>query len=762
MHIPIILIIGLSGMISQVLLMRELLISLYGNELIVGIILANWIAAEALGVFIIGRVINRIKNRANVFVLLQLVFSLTLPLSIYLSRIFKGLLGASPFEAVGLSIVFLISFLTVLPIGFCHGALFNVLCSIYSRSKESTLAAFSIGRVYALETIGTIIGGLTLTYLFIPFLNTFQIVFILSVFNTCVCLFFFKEIQKILKICVLCILVIIGIILLSGGIKHIQRSSINKQWLGHEVLDYCNSLYGNIAVTKTREQTVFFYNGLPVITTPCPDLTFVQEFGNLPLLFHNNPKNILVLGSGAGGLISEILKHPVSRIDYVELDPLLIKMLRKYPSELTEKELDDKRVNIIYFDARAFVKNTANKYDVILLGPLDQAGLASNRLFTQEFFSALKNRLLPDGIFVFRLSGSSTYISRELKNLNLCVLNGLKNVFEYVRIIPGDYNLFFASASGDIMSISPELLTQRIEKNRMEISLLKPAYLKYRLSKQWQEWFGCSLEAGIKIANQDLRPLAVFETLILWNKQFSRTFLHILSVLKAQGMKVLVILVFLITFLLYLRPTLRRSQASFFKVSFRPEAGSLRMAIVYCIAATGFFGMLTSLILIFTYQVYFGYLYHYLGLLLSVFMAGIASGSIIMTKKIEGIKNRLNLFIGIEACVVVFSLFLAFLLSRRFNCVFNFSFVYMFLLFVLGLLVGLEFPLACKIYAKDQGQGEVVGNLYAADLIGGCIAGLFGAVLLLPIAGFLSACVFAGFLKLNTFGLLFFLTKRKS
>ncbi len=57
-----ILVIGSSGIVAQVMLLRELLVSFYGNELTLGLILANWIILEALGVFIISKSIDKIKN----------------------------------------------------------------------------------------------------------------------------------------------------------------------------------------------------------------------------------------------------------------------------------------------------------------------------------------------------------------------------------------------------------------------------------------------------------------------------------------------------------------------------------------------------------------------------------------------------------------------------------------------------------------------------------------------------------------------------
>ena len=59
------------------------------------------------------------------------------------------------------------------------------------------------------------------------------------------------------------------------------------------------------------------------------------------MLSHPDPKEILIIGGGAGGPISEILKYSINRLDYAELDPLLIKIVKQYPTPLTQKEFGD-------------------------------------------------------------------------------------------------------------------------------------------------------------------------------------------------------------------------------------------------------------------------------------------------------------------------------------------------------------------------------------------------------------------------------------
>jgi spermidine synthase len=733
----IITVVGLSGVIAQILLLRELLISFYGNELTIGLVLGNWVLTEALGVFLIGRLIDKVKNKINVFIVLQIIFSLILGVSIYLSRAFKGLLSIPTGEALGLNLIFFTSLFIILPASFCHGALFSAGCKIYSLFKKES--AVSIGRIYTYEMAGTILGGIIFTYLLIPHLNSFQIVFIISFINLLICLFLFRYIEgKKLKYSL--IVSIMLILFLAGQLNNLQQLSINKQFKQGKVLDYRNSIYGNVAVTKQEEQYTFFYNGIPLITTPYPDITFVEEFGHLPLLFHHDPKDILIISAGAGGLINEVLKHPIRKIDYAELDPLIIKMLKEYSSRLTRHELSDEKVNIINLDGRFFLRTTRNQYDIVLIGLSSPSDLATNRLFTQEFFSLVKEKLRPDGILGLWLPGSLVYLSQELKDINACIINALKSNFDYLRIIPGDYNILLASRSQNIMWITSDIISRRILEQNIKTNILLPGYLEYRLNKRWLDWFTKSSVGATEKINQDLRPFAVFEMLIFWNKKLSPGLGNLLGALKNLTLKPIFIFIFFITILLFL--IFRRSQRR-------------KLLVSYSILSTGFYGMLISLTLIFAYQVFYGYLYYRIGLLVSIFMSGIALGSILMTLNLEKIKNALRLFIGLEVLIILFSFILGLAINALTYPAREIALVFPIMFIISGFLMGLEFTLASKIYLeKKERIGETSGVLYAADLIGGWFAGLLGGIVFLPLLGVFNTCMIIVIFKLSSLFLL--------
>ncbi|MDX1779385.1 MAG: spermine synthase, partial [Thermodesulfobacteriota bacterium] len=333
-----ILVMGFSGIVVQILLLREFLVVFSGNELAIGIILANWLILEAFGSLFVGKRVEHLKKRLEAFVGLQLLFSLCLPLTVYSIRILKELLGVMPGQGLGMMTILYSSFLIFAPLSITHGALFTFSCKLYSLNFDSEGKASSIGKVYVHETLGTIFGAVTFTYLFVPFLHSIQIALGVALLNSLLCLLLVKSsLRKSLAGRVLAggsavFLVLCAYLILSPKADKIHHLSIDQQWRGQKVVHYQNSIYGNITVTKRGEQYTFFSDGISIVTTPVPDIIFVEEFVHLPLLSHPEPKKVLVIGGAAGGVIHELLKHPVERIDYTELDPLVLNIIQRFPT----------------------------------------------------------------------------------------------------------------------------------------------------------------------------------------------------------------------------------------------------------------------------------------------------------------------------------------------------------------------------------------------------------------------------------------------
>lgn len=745
-----VLITGLSGMIAQLLLLRELLVTSQSNELSIGLTLANWLILEAAGAFLFGRVAGRRRDQLTLFVALTAVFSLALPVAVFLARTWRIPFGVAPGEGVGFQQMFVASLLILLPVSAAHGALFA--CASTIRAAASRQAAAGIGRVYAVELAGTIAGGLAFTLLLASRVPAFPVALGVALLNFGVCAVLAGRrpadlgggMRRHRALGALCLLLALasGYAALGPPATLLQAESLRRQWGDQQVVHYENSPYGNVTVVRREEQLTFFVGGVPAITAPTPDVAFVEEFAHLPLLFHPGARELLVLGGGAGGVIRELLRHPVGHVDYAELDPLLLRLVARYPTPLTRAELGDPRVALHYRDGRLFLKETPRRYDVILVGLGDPQDLQSNRLFTREFFSLARQRLAPGGILALTVPGSATYLGRELRDLNACIVNTLRSVFPAVRVIPGDGStMLLASAAPDLGTLASEAIASRLREAKLPLSHLTPFLVADKLDPRRAQWFEDSLAGATRLVNEDFRPLAVYHSLAHWNALFSPRLQRAFARIEGIGLSHVAAVICVLGAVLLL-------------VSRRVKARAA-LGISVAIGITGFAGMILELALIFTFQALYGVAFLWVGLLVTAFMAGTAVGGHAATNRLGRTRNVRGLFLAGEGLLVVFAgaLPLIFLGLRPYLdhplATTPLYGLFLALSVVAGLLIGAEFPLAGKIrLTSSGGVGEAAGGLYAADLVGGWVGGVAGSVVLLPILGLLQTCLVVMLLKL--------------
>jgi len=757
------LIIGLSGLTAQIVLLRELLVSFLGNELTLGVILANWLILVAIGSFFIGKSVEKVDKKLEIFVVFQLVFSITFPIAIFLCRIFKNILLTTPGEALGFAPIWVSSFFILLPVSLPYGALFTYGCKLYS--QYSNEEASSVGKVYLFETIGSIIGGLLLSFLLIQYFNSFTISFLISLLNSLIPIFLLwrkpgppeTPLPKVLMIISILLTFLFAYALLPQTSNAIHQLSIQSQWKNLNVIHNENSIYGNITVTKREEQFTFYNDGVPSITTPVPDIASIEDLVHFSMLFHEKPESVLILSGGAGGMVHEVLKYPVKCVDYVELDPLLLKLVQKYSTPLTQSELSDKRVKIHYQDSRLFTQRTGKRFDIIFVGLSAPQSLQTNRLFSLEFFSMAKRKMNSHGILVLSLPGSLTYISPELRDLNGCILDTLKSVFGSVKIIPGDVNLYLASASDLIEKITPHEIITRFEERKIQTNLMTKYYIGYRLHERWLHWYWKSMEGRKSHINSDFLPMGVFLNLSYWNALFSPYLTGVFKGFEGFHLTLTFVKIILITLLL--------------TIIFIKMPRYSKHTVTYSIFTTGLTGMIFSLAIIFTFQTYYGYVYQQIGLLVAIFMAGIAFGSLLVTHCLHRIKENSFLFLKIEGLIILFAFLLPFVFltpSSQFENKTVYFLLYagfLVMSFLTGMFTGFQFPLAVKIYldnpSKKENLGRTAGLLYGADLFGGFFGGLIGGVFLLPLLGLKETCFMMAIIKISS-GLLFLLfMKRK-
>lgn len=755
------LVMGLSGMVAQIILLRELLVSFLGNELTLGIIIANFLILEAIGSFYIGRSAEIKKRKIEIYVIFQLIFSISLPIAIYLSRVSKIIIISIQGESMGFFPILYSSFLILLPVALPHGALFTYGCKLYAQFFSED--ASSIGKVYVMETIGSIIGGFLITFIMIQYLSSFEIAFIISLINSFISFLILREgkirsmdsTKKNLFWTSIVFTIAFALILFTSVSERIHLASIQSQWRGLNPIHNENSIYGNITVTKKGEQLTFFTNGVPTITTPVPDIASIEDLVHFTMLSHENPESVLILSGGAGGMIYEILKYPIKRLDYVELDPLLLKLVQKFSTPITQYELHDQRVRIHYTDGSFFVKRTVERYDIIFIGLSAPQELQTNRLFSYEFFSVVKKKLTKDGIVVLMLPGSLTYISPELKDLNGCIWDTLKSVFRSIKVIPGDTNIYLSSNSDKINNLKPDDTIRALQERKIKTSLITKSYIEYRLDERWQKWFEKSMKERKFRINSDFHPLAVFLNLSYWNSLFSPSLVKVFKWFEGLSLKLTGSIIAILTIL--------------FSLIFLKKPKISKFSLPYAIFTSGITDMILHLTIILTFQTFYGYLYHQIGLLVTLFMVGAALSCLYITKHLNGIKNGSTIFMFLESWVIIFSLLLPliFLIPsyhiEKMGVYYLLYSIFLITSFLCGTLVGFQFPMATKIYLdshlKKEIFGQTAGLLYAADLLGGFFGGLLGGIFFLPILGLKDTCIVMALIKASSLFLFLIFTK---
>jgi len=746
------LLMGFSFTIIQGLMIRELLVSFYGNELSIGLILGNWLVLEALGSGLIGRLAARYRAGPTSYALLQIVLAVMLPVSLYGAFTVRNVVGVTAGQGVGLRGIFSSSLLILAPLGLVDGAMFAFGAHAFAQLMGREVPG--IGQVYVYEAMGGIIGGLIFTYLLIPYLSSLQMILLLAALNLLSALSLLPPRSRSFPLTAL-LLLATAAILLSPLAGTLHRWLVGQQWGRYNLVGYDNSVYGNVAVIQQVGQYTFFANGLPVLTAPVPDVQGVEELVHLSLLFHPHPRRVLVVSGGVGGVLHEILKYPLERVDYAELDPLLIQMAQRFPTTLTQSELSDPRVHIHAVDGRLLVRRMVGphptpwpppfspteekgggSYDAIIVNLPYPSTLQLNRFYTVEFFRMARQILTPEGILVLTAPGSLTHTGPEMRELNALLDRTLRVVFPAIVVVPGDTHLWIASPSPRITALTLEELVARWQQRQLPTQMMSDFHIRLKLDERRIRWFWDSLagSSGREI-NSDLHPAGLLRGLAYWNALFSPSLTGAFSFLNRLSLRgFLPTLALLIGLLLLLGWPGRR-----------------QFTVPLAIVTTGVSGMAFDLIVVFTFQTLYGYVYQQIGLLITAFMAGLGLGGLLMTRGIECMRREWRWLMAVELAILLYWAGLPLLLTLLYAR--SASFLLPPTLLALdamgGFLVGSEFPLANRIVSQLRGGLEgASGLLYACDLAGAFVGSVLVSVALIPALGILQTCVLVAALKL--------------
>ncbi|TVX85249.1 polyamine aminopropyltransferase [Paenibacillus agilis] len=165
-----------------------------------------------------------------------------------------------------------------------------------------------------------------------------------------------------------------------------------------------------------------------VMTTVKDEFVYHEMVAHPALVTHPNPKKVLVVGGGDGGVIREILKHPsVEKAVLVEIDGKVIEYSKQYLPEIAG-ELDNPRVEVIVNDGYMHILNSKNEYDVIMVDSTEPVGPAAP-LFERGFYQGIYEALKEDGLFVAQ-TDNPWFKADLIQQVN----RDVKEIFPIVRV----------------------------------------------------------------------------------------------------------------------------------------------------------------------------------------------------------------------------------------------------------------------------------------------------------------------------------------
>lgn len=159
------------------------------------------------------------------------------------------------------------------------------------------------------------------------------------------------------------------------------------------------SQYQDILVVETPQfGRLLALDGF-VQTTDVDEFIYHEMLAHVPLFTHPDPRRVLVIGGGDGGIVREAVKHSgVREVHLVEIDGQVIETCRKFFPSIS-CELDNPRVKVHVEDGIEFVKNVKDPYDVVIIDSSEPVGPGIG-LFTKEFYGSVSRALAPDGLMV--------------------------------------------------------------------------------------------------------------------------------------------------------------------------------------------------------------------------------------------------------------------------------------------------------------------------------------------------------------------------
>lgn len=760
--------VGAYAISAQIFFIRELLVLFFGNELCIGIIFFCWFLGITVGAGISGKLTRRFKNIWNIFFTSLIVLTLFPFILIPVMRLLRGILAVPPGEYFTMMDMVLGTCMSVCPFSFMVGFFFPIACkAIISRGQTGSTG---IGLVYVWESAGSLAGGIIISLILIPAYRPLQIFGAVAFLIWMAALCYFLTLKTgILKkpffFVFLALSGAMGILMASGFIFKLEEYLTLLRWKTFnnelQLVASRDSRYQNIAIARDGGQYNIFTDGQFIGSYPDEYQSALKA--HLFMCEHPAPGRVLIIGGGLTGVIRNVLQHNVKAIDYIELDAEIVRLLLPVLSSNDRRILEDSRVHIIYEDGRKFVKNSSNKYDLIMINIPEPSTAALNRFYTREFLQEVKHILADDGIMVIGITSSSTYLGDIISPYAGSLYKSLQQVFPFILVMPQeDKCYFFTALQQNLFTADAAVLGKRYQERKIYSPSFSAELFQVLVQKERIKFVTDTLSRKMDVPiNTDFKPITYFYNLQLWETVTAgKGGLIIFKHLKRNAVTWFVFFLGIFCFIRLVWMLKKKSK------------GMVLFNSLWAIGTTGCAGMALEIVLIFTFQNLYGYIYQMIGVIAGSFMLGLTLGGYWINQKIKQKKwQGIKLLIIYEIILCIYSIILPILvqvlnvpgdifIEQKFTAIV--PYLYMLLVFGAGFITGLEFPLVSHtLIGSGYNSSAVAGWVDSIDHLGACAGSLFTGTILMPLVGVYQTCFIVGLLKLSSCIFLLFTPARK-
>ena len=330
------------------------------------------------------------------------------------------------------------------------------------------------------------------------------------------------------------------------------------------------------------------------------------------------------------------------------------------------------------------------------------------------------------------MPSSENAIGPELSAYLSTIHATLGAVFREIIALPGETTRFFGADQFGILTASPDILVERLQERNLNTLYVREYYIPFLFSKERQQTLNDRLHPVSRSQlNRDFKPVGYYFDTILWATTYSKTFKTIFQFFSRIRLVHFIGFLIIMTLIILFSGRKFSSQKSF-----------RRFGIQFSIWGVGFSEISLEIILILSFQILYGYVYHFLAVVIAGYMAGLALGSAASFSDFIRRRKSQNLFKKLQLGMVLYPLVIAglFLLFHRYSMITHkfqwIKWFFPFLTLGAGLIGGLQFPMANRIFIEmGDPLHRVAGKMLACDLIGSSCGAFLTTAFLIPILG---------------------------